>query len=159
MSTKIEQLQAITRLYKLETGKKEVDTNELAAFAMLRGVVPPQPKTAKELLAAQFSHALSIEHRRDPATGYSYRANHALRKMQNGNQMTFWVDIDEATRKQMHLSLTSRRQQMIGDGVQLKIDELVWNNKNVNEQPIQMVMDFTDDVEERLNAPEFENAA
>ncbi len=52
----------------------------------------------------------------------------------------------------MHISLTNRRQMMIGDGVQLTIDQTVWNNLNPDEQPIQMVLDFTEDVEERLHS-------
>ena len=44
---------------------------------------------------------------------------------------------------------------MVGDAVHLKIDETVWNGKHSEEEPIQLVMDFTDDVEERLNSPEF----
>ena len=53
----------------------------------------------------------------------------------------------------MLFSLTSRRQQMVGDAVHLKIDETIWNDRHPTEEPIQLVMNFTDDVEERLNSP------
>jgi uncharacterized protein (DUF4415 family) len=156
MATKNEELQALIQLYKKETDRKEVDMDEVAEWAINRGVVAPRPKSPKELLAAQFSQAAREEHKRDPSTGWSYRVNHALRKSKNdGTQYTLWVDIHEATRPQMHLSLTNRRQQMIGDGTQLKIDEKIWNARNPSEDPLQMIMDFTDDVEERLNSPGF----
>ena len=73
----------------------------------------------------------------------------------DGRQLTLWVDIEDATRPQMLLSLTNRRQQMVGDAVHLKIDEMIWNNHHPDEEPIQQVMDFTEDVEERLNSPGF----
>ena len=63
--------------------------------------------------------------------------------------------MEDATRPQMLYSLSSRRQQMVGDAVHLKIDEMIWNDKHPDEQQIQLDMDFTYDVEERLNSPGF----
>lgn len=154
--TRNEKLQALIQLYKTETGNKTVDMEAVADWSMHRGVTLPKPKSARELLVAQFSDAARAEYRRDPKTGLSYRANHALRIARNdGKQYTLWVDIDDATRAQMQYSLSNRRQQMVSDAVHLKIDEMVWNDHHPNEQPIQLVMDFTDDVEERLNSPGF----
>ena len=48
---------------------------------------------------------------------------------------------------------------MVGDGTQLKIDERIWNNRNQDQKPINMILDFTDDVEERLNSPDFDDKA
>jgi hypothetical protein len=160
MATKSEKYQKLYHLYKTETGTKEVDANTLAGWAMSKGMEAPTPKTPRELLAAEFSQALREEYQRDPKTGWEYRVNHATRhKDSEGKQQTLWHDIHEVSRKKMHLSLTNRRQQMIGDGVQLKIDETVWNRLNPDEDPIQMILDFTDDVEERLNSPDMEKAA
>lgn len=50
-------------------------------------------------------------------------------------------------------SLTGRRQQMVGDAFQLALDADHWNNVHSNEEPIQIQMDFTDDVEWAMNAP------
>jgi len=72
--------------------------------------------------------------------------------------MTFWVDIDEAPRKHMHKSLVNRREQMVGDGLQLTLDSDHWNSINPNEEPINLPIDFTDDIEWRKNAPD-ENVA
>lgn len=154
--TRNEQLQALIQRYKSETGSKTVDMEDVAEWAMKRGATLPKPKTAKELFMIQLSDAARAEFRQDAKTGLSYRANHALRGTRNdGRQYTLWVDIDDATRPQMLWSLSNRRQQMVGDAVHLKIDERIWNDRNPNENPIQLVMDFTDDVEERLNSPGF----
>ncbi len=47
----------------------------------------------------------------------------------------------------------TRREQMIGDGLQLTFDVEHWNRVNPNEEPIQMLMDFTPDIEWRRNSP------
>jgi hypothetical protein len=152
--TKNEQLNALVDLYKQETREKIVDMDKVADWAISRGVMPPKPKTPRELLAIRLADAARAQYRVDPKTGLSYRANHALRKRaHDGKQKSLWVDIDDATRSQMLWSLADRRQQMVGDAVHLKIDELIWNSKHPNEEPIQQEMDFTYDVEERLNSP------
>ena len=154
--TRNERYQALMQLYKTETGSKTIDMEQMADWAIQRGVTLPKPKSARDLLVAQLSDAARAEYRQDPKTGLSYRVNHALRRTRSdGRQYTLWVDIDDATRPQMLWSLSSRRQQMVGDAVHLKIDEMIWNDKHPNDQPIQLVMNFTEDVEERLNSPGF----
>lgn len=152
--TRNEQLQALIQRYKEETGQKTVDMEAVAEWAIQRGATLPRPKTARELFAAQLADAARAEYRVDPKTGLSYRANHALRRRANdGRQSVLWVDIEDATRPQMHYSLSDRRQQMVGDAVHLKINEMIWNNKHPDEEQIELDMDFTYDVEERLNSP------
>lgn len=152
--TRNEQLQALIQRYKEETGQKTVDMDAVAEWAIQRGATLPRPKTARELFAAQLADAARAEYRVDPKTGLSYRANHALRRRANdGRQSVLWVDIEDATRPQMHYSLSDRRQQMVGDAVHLKIDEMIWNSKHPNEEQIELDMNFTYDVEERLNSP------
>ena len=152
-----EQLQALIQRYKAETGQKAVDLDVVAGWAIERGATLPKPKTARELFAAQLADAARAEYRVDPKTGLSYRANHALRQRNHdGRQYTLWVDMDDATRGQMLYSLTDRRQQMVGDAVHLKIDEMIWNSKHADEEQIQLLMDFTFDVEERLNSPGYD---
>lgn len=152
--TKNQQLQALINRYKQETGEKVVDMERVADWAIRLGATLPKPKTARELFAAQLADAARAEYRVDSKTGLSYRANHALRKKAgDGRQMVLWVDIEDASRPQMLWSLADRRQQMVGDAVHLKIDEMIWNSKHPDEEPIQQEMDFTFDVEERLNSP------
>lgn len=152
--TKNERFQAIIQRYKAETGEKSVDMERVADWAIQRGAVMPKPKTPRELFAAQLADAARAEYRVDPKTGLSYRGNHAIRsRNRDGRQSVLWIDIEDATRPQMLYSLSDRRQQMVGDAVHLKIDEMVWNGKHPDEEQIQLDMDFTYDVEERLNSP------
>lgn len=68
--------------------------------------------------------------------------------------MTLWTDIDVAPRSIAHKSFHQRREQMVGDAVQLTFDVMHWNRVNETEQPIEMAMDFNDDVQWRLNSPD-----
>ena len=65
-------------------------------------------------------------------------------------QTTFWAMLDYADRDHMERAFYQRREQIVGDCVQLKTDVDVYNDKNSDEPPIQLMLDFTDDVAERL---------
>ncbi len=51
-------------------------------------------------------------------------------------------------------SLINRREQMVGDGLQLTLDADHWNSIHMDEEPISIPLDFTDDVAWRKNAPD-----
>ena len=59
----------------------------------------------------------------------------------------------------MHKSLVNRREQMVGDGLQLTLDADHWNLINPHEEPLHLPMDFTEDVEWRKNAPQEDREA
>ena len=62
-----------------------------------------------------------------------------------------WIDIDEAPRAPVYKSLQARREQMVGDGLQLTLDADHWNSIHMDEKPIVMEMDFGPDIEWRKN--------
>jgi hypothetical protein len=153
LATKHHQMQRFIRYYKDETGKTEVDMKEVAKFAVANGWELPQPSNPLDRLAKEFSQAAREETRYDKKTGRPYRANHAVPLPKGGEQLRIWIDIDEAPRKPMRKSLIMRREQMVGDGLQLTLDADHWNNIHPEEDPINIPMDFTDDIEERKHAP------
>lgn len=158
MSTKFQRMQKFIRYYKDQTGNKEIDMHEVARFAATKGWPLPIPADPVDLLAKEFSKAARDEIRHDKKTGRPYRANHAY--SYGPTLFTVWIDIDEAPRKPMLKSLINRREQMVGDGLQLTLDADHWNSIHPKEEPIQMPMDFTDDVEWRKNSLDAdENAA
>lgn len=156
--SKTADMQRLIKYYKDETGEQEVDMHKIAKYAIQKGWPMPKPKDPLDMLASQFSKAARQEVRHDKSTGKPYRANHALPVKQGNTQLTLWIDIDEAPRKSIHKSLVNRREQMVGDGLQLTLDADHWNCLHKNEEPIIMPMDFTDDVEWRKNAPDEEAA-
>lgn len=159
MSTKKQRLQNIIKLYRERTGNESVDMYEVAKFAAQLGYQLPKPRTGIERLAEQLSAAAREEIRRDAVTGRPYRANLAVVQWTDGQQMTLWHDIDVAPRRIAHKSFVQRREQMVGDAVQLTLDVEHWNRVHSTEEPIDMPLDFADDVQWRLNAPEQDDKA
>jgi hypothetical protein len=148
MASRSQQLQKMIRLYKEKTGEREVDMHKVAAFAFQNGWPMSKPVDPVDILARELSRAAREEVRHDEVTGRPYRVNHAVPVP--GAQFTFWVDIDEnPPRKHVYKSLMNRREQMVGDGLQLTFDAEHWNRVNSNEEPIEIPLDLTFDVELR----------
>lgn len=151
------QLQQIIALYRLKTGETELDPKKMAEFAIQHGIDLPKPKDPLELLAREISVAAREELRRDERTQRPYRAYHSLPIAHADGQVSFvFVDIEDATRPQMHRSLTKRRDQMVGDAVHLTYDADRWNSQHPDLEPIQMALDFGPDVEWRKATDEVE---
>lgn len=154
--SKAQEIQRLQRLYKDETGLKEVDTKEFARWAVDRGYPLPSPVDPIDRLSKEFAAALRQETRTDPETGQAYRANHVYIVTRDTEQLRLWVDIDEAPRGPMQTSLTMRREQIVGDITQLSFDAEHWNRVNPAAEPIEIEKDFGLDVELRRHAPAVE---
>lgn len=152
MSTKNERYQRYARVLR-EKEDRDVTAHEIALALAADGAKMPSPKSPVELLAKEVAAALREETRYDKELQKDYRSNVYYTERQGGKQLTFWADIDRVNRKKMVKNYVLRRDQMIGDGTQLAIDLLHWNRVNQTEEPIQPELDFTDDVQWRLNAP------
>jgi hypothetical protein len=150
MPRKSTEMQAVMRMYMEKTGNQVVDMREVAKFAVSMGWPLPAPKSAIDRLAEQFSSAAREEIRKDEVTGKPYRANLAV----TSRQGTLWMDADTAPRGFAQKAFVQRREQMVGDAVQLTFDVLHWNRVNPQDEPIDMPMDFQPDVDWRLNAPD-----
>jgi len=159
MATKRQEMQRLIRLYRDKTGKESVEMHDVAKFAASMGWPLPTPKSPIDRLAEQFSSAARDEIRHDEVTGRPYRANLAVTEHVGGTQTTFWTDIDEAPRKIAHKSFQQRREQMVGDAVQLTFDVMRWNRVHESEETIVMPLDFADDVEWRINGDDAQRAA
>lgn len=156
MATKHQEMQRLIRYYKDETGQTEVNMKDVAKFAVGKGWKLPLPVDPLDRLAREFSQAAREEIRQDPVTKHPYRANHAITITQGQDQLHLWIDIDEAKRPAILKSLIQRREQMVGDGLQLTFDQEHWSRIHPNEEPIKLPMDLTPDIEWRMNAPEEE---
>lgn len=131
--------------YSTETRPVDAPTSDENRYWQTPGA-PEEPKSALDRLAEQFSAAAREEVRRDTVTGRPYRANLAVTTWQGSEQFTLWTDMDEAPRPIAQKSFVQRREQMVGDAVQLSFDVEHWNRVHAGEEPIVMPMDFTDDV-------------
>ncbi|MGH7962980.1 MAG: hypothetical protein ACRERD_14305 [Candidatus Binatia bacterium] len=100
------------------------------------------------ICADQIAQAMREEYYRDPQ-GRRVRAKHVARVKRNGQQLYLWDDIRSADRAHMEISFQQRRQQIVGDCLQLKTDVNSYNENGKPTYAIQLVLDFTHDVEER----------
>jgi hypothetical protein len=153
MANKHKEMQFIIREWKNTTGKTEIDMKAVAIFAIARGWPSPAPISPEERLAKEFSQAAREETREDSETRQPYRVYHAVKQDGQG-QAVFWVDIDEAPRKHMIKSAFARREQVVGDMLQLTLDLAHWSRVNPSEEPITVETDITPDVNERLAVDE-----
>jgi hypothetical protein len=154
MTTKFEMLRRIRRQYREETGRQELDHHEVARYAVKRfGWRLPQPKDPIDLLVRDISEAARLEERTDKKTGESYRANLAYSVKQGKQQLTFWVDTDEATRSQVVRASQKGRDQLVGEAYRWALTLDHWNRINPDEESVQMELDLGPDVQWLRNAP------
>ena len=152
MQTKKQQLQALAHLYRKETGIQAVNPKDLADWASSRGCKPPIPRTPAQLLAAQFSDAMREEYAKDEVTGHPYRVNMAVVEYDGDEQVSLFMENDFAPRAFAHKSCNRRREHIASEVTQLHLDAARWNRMHPTEEPIQMELDYTFDVELKLNA-------
>ena len=112
-----------------------------------RGLVLPRIDP-RDVSAERMSRHLREEYATDEK-GRRYRRNHAIRVTKDGVQTTMWGIMGFAPHAHMQRAFTQRREQVIGDLVQLQIDVEVYNDKVPADKQIQLVLDFKDDVNER----------
>jgi hypothetical protein len=148
MATKNERLQSIWHRYEEDQEHLPTGTRQAVEWAVAEGLLDLPSPDPYAILAADMAHALREEYQTDHR-GRQYRVNHAVRATESGVQMTFWATLGHAPRKHMEKAFAQRREQIIGDCLQLKTDVDVYNDLNTSELPIQMILDFTDDVAER----------
>jgi hypothetical protein len=142
-------------MYKEEHGNLAVTAPAVVDWAVRKGWVElPRPIDPRNRLADEFARAWREEMRYDAATGRPYRANHAVATTQQGRQQTLWDDIDAAPRAFMQRAFTQRREQVVGDLVQLTFDCEHFNRTHPREEPIVIPLDFTEDVAERNHVPD-----
>ncbi|MCW5696329.1 MAG: hypothetical protein KIS96_06280 [Bauldia sp.] len=148
MTTQNEHLQQIWRAFEHENDHAAASAREVVEWAVRERKLTLPPVDPIDILAGQMASALREEYAKDDK-GRRYRVNHAVRVTKNGVQTTFWGILGFAPRAHMERAFTQRREQVIGDLVQLQVDVEVYNEMNPTAPPIQLELDFKDDVAER----------
>jgi hypothetical protein len=136
--------------YKNEVGDDGLmDPHVLAEWAYKHGLHKPSVRTVIDAIASDIAKSFREEYRTDKY-GRRYRAKHAAAVKRGNKSFSLWADMDDPNAPHDHFvkSFGQRRQQIVGDCHQLKADVDVYNDKKCPEQPIQIVLDFTLDIEE-----------
>ena len=136
--------------YKQEVGSDGLlDAHAVAEWAYANGLHKPSVKTVIDAIATDIAQVFREEYRVD-RNGRRYRAKHAATEKRGTRTIALWGDMDDPNVPHSHFqkSFAQRRQQIVGDCVQLKTDVDVYNDKRQPSERIQIPLDFTLDVEE-----------
>lgn len=150
MSAYLNQIKDYIERYKREVRDDGlIEPHELAKWAYRNGLHKPNIKTVIDAIAADIAQVFREEYRTD-RFGRRYRAKHAITKRKGNKTLALWADLDDQNAPHEHFqkSFSQRRQQIVGDCYQLKTDIDVYNDRRSSNEPIQVVLDFTRDVEE-----------
>jgi hypothetical protein len=143
-----DQLREIANRFYRESGYAEPPTKQdIAAWAIRKGLWHPHPSDLIEQCAEELARAMREEHIRD-AQGRSVRAKHVARMPGANGTRYLWDDIRSAKPAFMEIAFQQRRQQIVGDCRQLKTDVDSYNENAKPEKEIQVVFDFRRDLEE-----------
>jgi hypothetical protein len=147
--------------WKEATGNSDIDMEAVAEFAHTKhGWKLPPPLSGKARLAKQFSRSARQKTEHDGQSGRPYRVYHAFPKDGDAQGRMIWFNIDDdrVTSDRMRKSAVMRREQMVGDAVQLTLDLDHWNRSHPDTEPINLPNDLQPDVDWRLNGPQEEAA-
>jgi hypothetical protein len=150
MSAYSNSIKEIVERYRVDTGTTgPVDPHAIAEYAYARGLMKPNPTAVIDVMASSIAQVFREEYRVD-RHGRRYRAMHATTEKRGSKTMALWADLDDPTAPHTHFqkSFAQRRNQIVGDCVQLKTDVDVYNDKRQPVEPIQIPLDFTYDVAE-----------
>ena len=145
--TKIEQLQAIVGQYQDAGLKWPATMREVAEWAIRTNRWIPHPSAIVSQCAEELSGAMRDEYVRDKQ-GRKIRTKHAASYQEGQEQFVLWDDIRTAPYEHMVRAFQQRRKQILGDCKQLKNDVDSYNENSLPTDPIQVVFDFTIDLEE-----------
>lgn len=147
MATYNEQMQNIVKQYRDAGARWPATTKDIAAWAIANNLWQPHPGSIVAQCADQLARAMREEYITDPQ-GRRVRTKHVAMIDKDGEQLSLWADIRSAPTSHMQMAFQQRRHQIIGDCRQLKTDVDSYN-ENTNTGPeIQMIFDFTLDLEE-----------
>lgn len=142
-----EVLQKLADEYFSQAKSPAATTMEIAVWAIRSGKWEAPADLVLKKCREDFARALREQYIED-AHGRSVRAKHAARIKRGDEQLYLWADIRRAPREHMETAFQQRRQQIVGDCRQLKRDVDYYNEAHPIEPEIQLVFDFTEDIEE-----------
>lgn len=147
MATYAQQMQDLVRRFRDSHDGVTFQAKDVAAWAICERLWEANPSAVLNRCAEEISRAMREEYIVD-AKGRHVRVKHAVSFMHDGKQLTLWADMRTAPRKHMDLAFRQRRQQILGDCRQLKNDMDSYNKTLNPGDPIQLVFDFSLDLEE-----------
>lgn len=146
MATFNEQLLSIVEDYRAAEHPWPATAEQMAEWAVARDRFRITRGMAINQCKEKLARAMRLEHVKDKR-GRSIRKYYAARIREDGQLTMKWDDLN-AQRPFMEVATANRRNQILGQCVQLKSDVDSYNERRCPDQPIQVEFDFTVDIEE-----------
>ena len=118
MATYNEQLQRVWHSYEAEHGYLPATMRDAVKWGVAQRMIEAPTPDPYEKLVEDMARALREEYGTDHL-GRRYRKNHAVRVTKGGVQHTMWAIMGNAPREHMQKAFIQRREQIVGDCVQL----------------------------------------
>lgn len=142
-----DQIQRVEKKYRAAGGKWPASAMDVAEWGVSQGLFEMHRGAVIRRFAEQIAQVWHDEYMDDPQ-GRRIRVKHAAKYSINGVQTWLWDNMPTATHKHMELSFQNRRQLIVMDCHQLKLDVDSFNQNFNKGRAIQMVFDFRNDLEE-----------
>lgn len=143
-----EQIRSIWKKYRDEVSSSPADLKDVAAWAIRQKLWHPRPVDLHTSLAGDLAEALREEKRVD-SKGREYRANIPVRtKRKDGPPLFVWADIDDAPHSHVVKSIQQERRSIASDCYALVMKADHYNDAHPDRDPIQIHLNFEEDVEE-----------
>jgi hypothetical protein len=153
MATYIKQMQRIVAEYRNSKEPWPASAKAIADWAIRTKRWELPPAAVRRRCADDIAAAMREEYLTD-TRGRRVRRLHPAPLLTAGTKEMIWDDIRSAPREHMQVSFQHRRHGIVGDCRQMKLDVDSYNDDHPNEEPIQMVFDFTMDLAELAAADE-----
>ena len=147
MNTKGRQLRRIVADYRESGQAWPATTDSIASWAIQTGRWSEHRRAARRQCAREIGRALREEYYTD-SKGRRVRAKHAATKKRGDEQIALWDDIRTAPREHLEVSFQQRRERIVGDCRQLRTDADSYNDAHPEQDAIQLVFDFRQDLAE-----------
>ena len=140
-------MQALYAGYERSGRPMPADLNDVADWLLKTGQWKPAPELARKKLVEDLGRALREEYFEDE-DGNRVRAKHVATVKKGGAQFNLWGDMRTASHEHLSAAFAGRRNGVIGDLRQLKTDADWYNKHREGHPPVQIVLDFTQDIAE-----------
>lgn len=150
-----QQMLDIVDLFLKSGGCEPIDSEELAKFAISKGLWMKSESQLIQQCKRDFSRAFREQYHRDEQ-GREVRTYHAVKFSSGPKQQVFWADMRSATRDHMNEAVSQRRKHILGECWQLKQDVDSYNENVNKEQPLPLFLNFEEDIREREQSTTYE---
>jgi hypothetical protein len=143
-----ENMLQIWKQYQEDVSTEPTDLRDMGAWARKKGLWKPRPVDVDTTFARDMADVLRKQVRKDD-DGRIYRAFiPAKEKGSDGLPLFRWADIDVAPRSHVEKGAQGERRQIANDcfALAMKVDH--YNAAHPEQEPLQIVFNFEEDIEE-----------